>query len=57
MRRFGTLGLLTGTQVFSPSLFREKVSTRMRGKYFELSVSPALSSSGSQARPLLRVST
>ena len=26
MRKFGKLGLLTGTQVFRPSQFREKVS-------------------------------
>ena len=32
MRRFGTLGLLTGTQVFGPSQFREKVSQLVREK-------------------------
>ena len=32
MRRFGTLGLLTGTQVFSPSQFREKVSGQIRAE-------------------------
>ena len=55
MRRFGTLGLLTGTQVFGPSQFREKV--RKMKQNMKDDRLTHINSSGSQARPSPRVST
>ena len=53
MRRFGTLGLLTGTQVFGPSQFREKVR-KMKQNMKDVRLTH-INSSGSQARPSPRV--